>query len=102
MTDKNVESFVQEAIKSNKVVIFSKTYCPYCTRAKQLFKQLGIDALIIELDTREDGKAIQDYLAQLTGQQTIPNIFINGKHVGGCDAVTKLHSEGKLIPLVQA
>jgi glutaredoxin len=50
-----------------------------------------------ELDKSDDGTSIQDELAKMTGQKTVPNIFINGKHVGGCDDVHKLHSQGQLL-----
>lgn len=54
----------------------------------------------IELDQLPDGASIQQELAAMTGQTTVPNIFIKGKHVGGCDAVTKLHESGQLTPML--
>lgn len=52
------------------------------------------------LDYVEDGSEIQAALAEWTGQRTVPNVFIGGKHIGGCDTTTALHGEGKLVPLL--
>lgn len=47
-----------------------------------------------------DGSQIQAALAEWTGQRTVPNVFIGGNHIGGCDATTAMHREGKLKPLL--
>ena len=57
--------------------------------------------VIVEID--KDPKT-DDYwkaLLELTKQETVPNIFIHGKHVGGCDDVHALHSQGKLVPMLE-
>eukprot|EP00243_Klebsormidium_subtile_P004774 TRINITY_DN18926_c0_g1_i1.p2 TRINITY_DN18926_c0_g1~~TRINITY_DN18926_c0_g1_i1.p2 ORF type:complete len:117 (+),score=30.03 TRINITY_DN18926_c0_g1_i1:183-533(+) len=95
-------SKAQAIVDSNPVAIFSKTYCPYCTRVKKLFSQLGAKAKVIELDTEEDGDELQNALAKLTGQRTVPNVFIGGKSIGGSDSTSALHSQGKLVPQLQA
>jgi glutaredoxin 3 len=48
----------------------------------------------------ENGTAIQSDLTELTGQKSVPNIFIKGKHIGGCDKVHQLNSEGKLLEMI--
>ncbi|XP_021730563.1 glutaredoxin-C2-like [Chenopodium quinoa] len=90
----------QQIVSSNSVVVFSKSYCPFCVDVKKLLSQLGASFKAIELDTESDGSEIQAALAQLTGQRTVPNVFIGGKHIGGCDVTTTLHKEGKLVPLL--
>jgi glutaredoxin 3 len=97
----SVAQFVTSQINSSKVVIFSKSYCPYCVRAKKLFQNLNQEASIIELDRVANGNEIQDYLYSITQQRTVPNIFIGQKHIGGCDDVHSLHNSGKLAPLLQ-
>ena len=87
-------------VSSDQVVVFSKTYCPFCTRVKDLFSKLGTKHKVIELDKESDGSAIQAALAEWTGQRTVPNVFISGQHIGGCDNVMEKHSEGKLVPLL--
>jgi glutaredoxin 3 len=80
-----VTQLVNDFITSNQVAIFSKTYCPYCITAKKEITKIAPLAGILELDNHEQGSAIQAYLQQLTGQRTVPNVFVKGAHVGGCD-----------------
>jgi len=86
------KDFVNQTIAENRVVIFSKSYCPYCSRAKDLFATVfpNVEVKVLELDSRDDGPEIQGYLQQLTEQRTVPNIFINQKHVGGNDDLQAL------------
>ncbi|OMO59213.1 Glutaredoxin [Corchorus capsularis] len=90
----------KEIVSANPVVVFSKSYCPYCVSVKQLLQKLDASFKAIELDNESDGSEIQSALAEWTGQRTVPNVFIGGKHIGGCDTTTALHQEGKLIPLL--
>ncbi|KAK2661729.1 hypothetical protein Ddye_000303 [Dipteronia dyeriana] len=90
----------QELVSSNPVVVFSKSYCPYCISVKQLLQQLGATFKAYELDTESDGSQIQAALGEWTGQKTVPNVFIGGKHIGGCDKTTGLNKDGKLVPLL--
>merc|ERR1711868_248237 len=93
---------VEQFIKENKVMVFSKSTCPFCNKIKQLFDSLSIKYHAIELDQMGEGAAIQAALADKTGQRTVPNVFINGNHIGGCDDTLKLHSDNKLMAAVQA
>ncbi|KAK0495198.1 glutaredoxin [Armillaria luteobubalina] len=100
----SVKNFVEDTITSHKITVFSKSYCPYCRRAKTLFsdKYPDADIGVIELDERDDGSDIQDYLRQKTGQGTVPNIFIDQQHIGGCDDTMSLQNTGKLAGLIAA
>ncbi|KAF9949616.1 hypothetical protein BGZ70_001698 [Mortierella alpina] len=91
---------VNDIIANNRVVVFSKTYCPYCTKAKNALAKHHAEAHIVELDNEDDGAAIQAYLLELTGQRTVPNIFINHKHIGGCDDLMNLDKNGQLKTLL--
>lgn len=92
---------IDNYIANEHVFVASKSYCPYCKRAKQILKDAGVtDAKIIELDEMDEGPSIQEYLQSITGQRTVPNIFINGKHIGGCDDLTSLQQSGKLKSLL--
>merc|ERR1711868_25679 len=93
---------VEQFIKENKVMVFSKSTCPFCNKIKQLFDSLSIKYHAIELDQMGEGAAIQAALADKTGQRTVPNVFINGNHIGGCDDTLKLHADNKLMAAVQA
>ncbi|CZT16980.1 probable glutaredoxin Grx1 [Ramularia collo-cygni] len=73
----------QAIIDDNAVAVFSKSYCPYCKATKSLLSEMGAKAYYIELDQVDDGAAIQDALEGMTSQRSVPNIFINKKHIGG-------------------
>jgi glutaredoxin 3 len=75
----------ESIIDGNPVVVFSKSYCPYCRATKTLLNEkLGADKyFLMELDQVEDGAALQDALEDLTGQRSVPNVFIGKKHIGG-------------------
>ncbi|KAL8465482.1 hypothetical protein ACS0TY_034836 [Phlomoides rotata] len=90
----------KQIVSSNPVVVFSKTYCGYCSRVKQLLSQLKATHKVIELDEESDGDEIQAALLEWTGQRTVPNVYINGKHIGGSDVVIAKHQQGKLVPLL--
>ncbi|PAN07075.1 hypothetical protein GQ55_1G302600 [Panicum hallii var. hallii] len=90
----------KEIVASSPVVIFSKTYCPFCTRVKQLLAQLGANYKAVELDVESDGSDLQSALAEWTGQRTVPNVFVKGERIGGCDATMAMHNGGKLVPLL--
>ena len=95
-----VTQFVNQAIAENGIVIFSKSYCPYCVRVKSLFQSLNQSVYCIELDQRSEGSEIQNELYRLTNQSTVPNVFIHGQHIGGCDDTTALHRQGRLIDIL--
>ena len=63
--------------------VFSKSYCPHCRATKQLLDGAGAKYYALELDQVDDGAAIQDALQDISGQRTVPNIFIAKKHIGG-------------------
>ncbi|KAG7891553.1 hypothetical protein KL936_001496 [Ogataea polymorpha] len=87
---------VQKLIASHKVFVASKTYCPYCSAAKRTLSSIvKNDLFIIELNTIEDGDEMQDALQEITGQRTVPNIFIGGEHIGGNSELQSL-GESKL------
>jgi len=74
-------------VPSGGVVLFSKSYCPYCLRAKRALLSVGIAPVVVELDERSDGAEIQAALLERTGQRTVPSAWLDGKHVGGSDDV---------------
>lgn len=88
--------FVKEEVEGNDVVVFSKSFCPFCKKTKKLMTKLEIDATVFELDKMDDGADIQEALAEMTGQRTVPNVFIKGEHLGGNDDTQKAAKSGKL------
>ncbi|XP_065811423.1 thioredoxin reductase 3 isoform X1 [Labrus bergylta] len=100
-TGKNeLKTRIQQLIDSNQVLVFSKSYCPYCVKVKDLFKELKVDCNVVELDLMDDGPNYQELLVEMTGQKTVPNVFINKKHLGGCDNTMKAHQDGSLQQLL--
>jgi len=97
---RDLKSEIKELIDGNKIMIFSKTTCPYCTKVKELFKSLGLEVHALELDKIDNGADIQQTLAEMSGQKTVPSVYIGGQHIGGCDSTLKLHTENKLLPMI--
>ncbi|XP_050367707.1 monothiol glutaredoxin-S6-like isoform X2 [Argentina anserina] len=93
---KSSSAFVQNVIYSNKIAIFSKSYCPYCLRAKGIFSELNEQPYVVELDLRDDGGQIQSVLLDVVGRSTVPQVFVNGKHIGGCDDLKATVASGQL------
>ena len=81
---KGVIDQVDKMIADNNVMMFSKSYCPFCTKAKDILNAKGIKFHVEELDQIPIGQDIQDTLKMMTGQNTVPNIYVKGKHLGGC------------------
>ncbi|KAG1679394.1 hypothetical protein FOA52_007685 [Chlamydomonas sp. UWO 241] len=96
------KAFVQTTIAQNKVVVFSKTYCPYASKAKSTMKSLlpSSNYVVIELDQRPDGDEIQDALAEATGGRTVPRVFVGGVFIGGGDDTVRKASTGELQTLL--
>ncbi|XP_077222383.1 glutaredoxin-C4-like [Tasmannia lanceolata] len=90
------EAFVKKIVSQHDIVMFSKSYCPYCRRAKAVFKELNKVPHVIELDQRDDGADIQDALSTIIGRRTVPQVFINGKHIGGSDDTVDAYENGTL------
>ncbi|GFP96905.1 glutaredoxin-c4 [Phtheirospermum japonicum] len=97
---KSPSAFVKKTIASHSIVIFSKSYCPYCRRAKAVFQELKQDPYVVELDERDDGARIQDALSEKVGRRTVPQVFINGKHLGGSDDTVEAYESGELAKLL--
>lgn len=95
------DDFVTDKVAADKVVVFTKKGCPYCASLKVLFNKLGVphsEHVISEMENYGD---IVAALERATSQKTAPNLFVGGQHVGGNDETQKLHSAGKLLPMLQ-
>jgi|Transcript_59672 glutaredoxin len=92
---------VKDLVAKNLVMVFSKSTCPFCMRAKATIKEHGHDFHAVELDQLAEGKEMQASLLELTGQRTVPNVFIKGKHLGGCDDTLAALDSGKFKEMMQ-
>jgi len=91
---------VQNIIDENPVAVFSKSYCPYCRATKQTLSESGAKFYVLELDQIDDGSEIQGALEEISGQRTVPNVYINKQHIGGNSDLQARKSE--LPQLLQA
>ncbi len=74
------------------VEIYTTAWCPFCLRAKKLLQKKG--AAFREIDVDSAGR--DEMIKRANGQRTVPQIFINGTHVGGCDDLFELEVDGRL------
>ena len=78
----------------SKVEIYSGDFCPFCVRAKSLLKKKGVD--FTEYNVQKETDRRTEMLDRTNGARTIPQIFINKRHVGGCDELYALEKNGEL------
>jgi glutaredoxin 3 len=81
-----------------KVEIYTWQTCPFCIRAKLLLWWKGVDYIEYKIDG--DGAARVKMAERAKGRRTVPQIFINEEHIGGCDDIYALDAKGKLEPLL--
>ena len=83
----------------SRVEIYTKFGCPYCARAMRLLEEKGVDYEEFEINSMP-GKR-EEMLERAPGRTTVPQIFINGRHVGGSDDLAELESSGRLDPMLE-
>jgi glutaredoxin 3 len=83
-----------------KIEIYTSPICGYCHRAKALLTKKG--AAFTEFDVSGDAAKRDEMVKRAQGRHTVPQIFIDGRHIGGCDDIYALESAGKLDPLLAA
>lgn len=81
-----------------KVEVYSSQFCGYCARAKRLLSQKGVEW--VEYDVIENPEKRAEMTQRAGGRMTVPQIFIDGKHVGGSDDLYALDRAGKLDPML--
>ena len=81
-----------------EVVMYTRTYCPYCLRAKALLQDKGVDFEEINLDEQPERRS--EMMQRAGGRSTVPQIFIAGQGIGGCDDVFELERKGELDELL--
>ncbi len=82
------------------VTIYTTPYCPYCLRAKSLLSSKGV--VFEEIDVSRSAEAREAMIARAAGGYTVPQIFVGGRHIGGCDDLHALDAKGELDRLLQS
>lgn len=83
-----------------QIEMYTKFMCPYCARASALFKAKGV--AFTDIDISLDGTKRKVMIQRAGGSTTVPQIFIDGRHIGGSDDLVALDSAGGLDPLLAA
>ncbi|MGK6324208.1 glutaredoxin 3 [Sphingomonas sp. DT-51] len=83
-----------------RVEIYTKQYCPYCSRAMNLLASKGVAVEETDIGVHRDKRA--EMIGRAGGRSTVPQIFIDGRHVGGSDDLAALERRGELDPLLAA
>lgn len=82
------------------VEIYTTKVCPYCVRAKNLLNAKDVDFVEHDLTGKDEER--EALLKRSNGMRTVPQIFINGQHIGGCDNLYELEEKGELDKLLSA
>jgi len=81
-----------------KVELYTTMFCPYCARARNLLQKKGVN--FSDIDVMVDDDKREEMITRAGGRRTVPQIFIDGQHIGGSDELVALDREGKLDPLL--
>ncbi|MDI1351511.1 MAG: glutaredoxin 3 [bacterium] len=81
-----------------EVIMYSTGYCPYCTKARNLLNHKNIPFTEIRID---EHPGLRDEMISKSGRKTVPQIFINGQAIGGCDDLYALEDQGTLNQLLK-
>jgi len=96
---------LESYISDNKVVMFAFSKCPFCIKAKNELNEMGVDYLPVDLDKMGDeGTQLRAELAKKTTRTSMPNIFIAGEGIGGCNdgpGLMTLKKQGELVPMLE-
>ena len=88
----------QPNASSAAVVMYTRAWCPYCERARELLKHKGVAFQEIDIETDD---RLREEMVRRSGRQSVPQIFIGEQHVGGSDDLHELDAAGGLDPLLR-
>ncbi len=79
-----------------KIEMYTKTICQYCDKAKALLRLKNVSDHLVEYNIEREYSLLKEMLERSGGRKTVPQIFINGIHIGGCDDLYELEEQNKL------
>ena len=88
--------FLDSMLRTNTVVLISATYCTFCARVKTMLIELGQAFVSLEIDVLPNGRTLFSVVQTRTGINTVPQVFVRGKFLGGYDTVLDLHHQEQL------
>ncbi|KAG0221794.1 hypothetical protein BGX31_009557 [Mortierella sp. GBA43] len=98
-----LEKRLQKLIDDNRIMVFSKSYCPYSAAAKKLLHSYTNDLQVLEVDLEDHSAEIKAILTKIAGgHSTFPSIFFKGESIGGRDNLQALDDAGRLQPRLKA
>jgi glutaredoxin 3 len=77
-----------------EIELYTTMFCPYCSRARALLQRKGV--AFVDIDIAEEPARRDEMIQRARGRSTVPQIFIDGEHIGGCDDLVALDRAGKL------
>jgi glutaredoxin 3 len=84
---------------TRQIIMYTKSWCPYCERARALLKAKGVTYQEIDIESQPERR---EEMFRRTGRRTVPQIFIGDRHVGGSDDIHELDAAGGLDPLLHS
>ena len=93
---------IQDELRSHRVVVYSKTFCPHSRAVKEILRSLSQGYVAVELDHVAHGRDLQRALAKMTGVSTVPQVFVDGQFVGTADGTREALASGRLARLLNA
>mmetsp|Transcript_62298 Transcript_62298/g.179179 ORF Transcript_62298/g.179179 Transcript_62298/m.179179 type:complete len:116 (-) Transcript_62298:134-481(-) len=97
------KKFIESNVADHQVVVFAKSWCPHCAKTKELLKKPefeNISIKIYDLDEMPEGTpsgpALQFMLNEMTGQKSVPSVWVNGEFIGGNDVTQEKFQKGEL------
>mmetsp|Transcript_15679 Transcript_15679/g.36772 ORF Transcript_15679/g.36772 Transcript_15679/m.36772 type:complete len:464 (-) Transcript_15679:67-1458(-) len=91
---------VDRLVGDNSIIVFSKSWCPFCRKAKKALEKAGAEFTVVELDERDDGEDVQAALLDKTGVKTVPQVFLGGRFIGGGTDTVQLQKSGELAEMI--
>jgi len=101
ITPKSQTENVDELIASSHVVIFTMEECKFCTKTKQFLDDENVLYREVVIDPATNGMKIYEQLQAKVNRTSVPQVFVGGQHIGGCDDTLAKHAAGELMPLIR-
>ena len=104
----DLPALIKKKNEENAIMVYSKSWCPFCSEVKRVLLS-AVEAVngdpsgitIVELDALADGDEVQAALMSITGMRTVPQVFIGGSLIGGCDDTLAVERAGKLDEMIK-